>query len=154
MNRSAMLPDRLLTCIVGRARGLDPSKLQTNAEVSYEGAYPVSLRLPAIARRTTAPPDPFSPAEPVNPATRIVTDPAGLMADVPAGFERVVDLWPMRVELSQTIAAPLSSLVIVTDIDEPAAAATVFIARVKDAASFDLDRVYQGRRSIKTTDAE
>jgi hypothetical protein len=146
---AAMLSDRLLSCTLGRALNLDPTRAQTVDEVKYEGRHELSLFLPAIRVRETAPPDPTSPPEPVHPETRIVADPDELTKDVPAGFDRVVDIWPERVELARTISDPLTQLIIITGVDPDAGTANLFMAQATDAATFDLERVYQGKCQIK-----
>jgi hypothetical protein len=146
--KESMLPDRLLTCTLGRALNLDPSRKQTVADVKYEGRYPFALFLPAAPVRQTPPPDPTELPEPVNPKTRIVSDPNGLTKDVPAGFDRVVDIWPERVELARTIVEPLTHLIIISDVDTRAATANLFMATATDAATFDLTSVFSGQCKV------
>jgi hypothetical protein len=147
---SAMLPDRLLRCTLGRALNLDPGKTQTVAEIKYEGVHSFSLFLPSVPTRTSEPPDPTLPAEPVNPATRITSDPSGLTKSVPSGFDRVVDYWPERVELTRTVNEPLVNLIVVSDIDVIKGSANLFMTQATDAVTFDLKHVYQGGCSVIT----
>ncbi len=147
---SGMLPDRLLRCTLGRALNLDPSKTQTIAEIKYEGAHSFSLFLPSVPMRTSEPPDPTLPAEPVNPATRITSDPSGLTKSVPPGFDRVVDYWPERVELTRVVSEPLVNLIVVSDIDTKKGSANLFMTQATDAVTFDLKHVYQGGCSVLT----
>jgi len=142
------LPDRLLDCTLGRAINLDPKRLQNNGEVHYEGAHHFQLFLPGIPARTTPPPDATEPPEPVDPRTRIVSDPDKLSTATGTGFDRVVDYWPDRVELVATIDDPLVSLIIVHPIDPARGTANLFLTRAKDLATFDLDHVYQGNCTV------
>ncbi len=141
---SRLLPDRLLQCTLGRALNLDPHKNQSIAEIKYEGSHHFELFLPSVPQRTSEPPDPTLPAEPVHPDTRIVSDPSGLTKSVPAGFDRVVDYWPDRVELTRVISEPLANLIIVSDIDLKNGHANLFMTKATDAVTFDLKNVYQG----------
>lgn len=154
---AARLPDRTLDCVLGRARNIDPSKQQTVADVVYEGRYPLKLRLPSIPVRNGPPPDPAEDPEPVDPRTRIVSDPLGLMEKVAPAFHRVVDLWPERVEMiAQTpeVSAngiPLLRLIIVNSIDQARGTAGLFMTTAADAGSLDINSVYQGTCRITNT---
>lgn len=139
-----MLPARTLRCTLGHALSLDPSKNQTIADIRYEGSYTFSLFLPATAKHQGPLPDPSADPEPVNPATRVIEDPAGLASDAKPVFRRVIDLWPHRVELSSVIDEQLSRVIIVSDIDPVTGTANLFMTRAADAGSLDLGRVYQG----------
>lgn len=139
-----LLPARKLRCTLGHALNLDPSKNQTIADIHYEGSYDFSLFLPAIPRHQGPPPDPSADPKPVNPATKIVKDPAGLASDAKPAFRRVIDLWPHRVELTSMIDEQLSRLIIVSDIDVAEGTANLFMTRAVDAGSIDLGSVYQG----------
>ena len=140
-----MNPDRTLDCTLGRATNLDPARNQTADEIRHEGAYRFSLFLPARPQHAGPPPDPTADPEPVDPATRILSDPTGLAADMPQGFYRVADLWPQRVELVGRIAgSPLVRFVVISEIDLLAGTANLFMTRAADAASIDLGTVYQG----------
>ena len=139
-----MLPARTLHCTLARALNLDPSRAQTRDEIKYEGSYPFSLHLPSIPKRQTPPPDPTAEPEPVDPATAITNDPAGLANDGKRAFDRVIDLWPNRVEMARTIAPQLSRLIIISDIDTSKGSANLFMAPAADAASMDMNKVYLG----------
>ncbi len=139
-----MLPARTLNCTLARALNLDPSRAQTRDEIQYEGSYPFSLHLPSIPKRQTPPPDPTAAPEPVDPATAITSDPAGLANDGKRAFDRVIDLWPMRVEMARTIGPQLSRLIIISDINTTNGSANLFMAPAADAASMDMDKVYLG----------
>lgn len=139
-----MLPARTLNCTLARALNLDPSRAQTRDEIQYEGSYPFSLHLPSIPKRQTPPPDPTAEPEPVDPATAITNDPAGLANDGKRAFDRVIDLWPNRVEMARAIGPALSRLIIISDIDTAKGSANLFMAPAADAASMDMSKVYIG----------
>ena len=141
---SALHPDRTLFCTLGRATNIDPSKVQTTADIKYEGRHSFVLHLPAIPVHQGPAPDPTDAAEPVDPRTRIVSDPANLAAGVPRRFDRVVDLWPKRVEMVTSIEPSLVHLIIVSSIDPVRHTASLYMTRAKDAATMDLNNVYQG----------
>lgn len=139
-----MLPARTLHCTLARALNLDPSRAQSRDEIQYEGSYPFSLHLPSIPKRQTPPPDPTAAPEPVHPATAITSDPAGLANDGKQAFDRVIDLWPIRVEMARAIGPELSRLIIISDIDTTNGSANLFMAPAADAASMDMNKVYLG----------
>jgi len=139
-----MLPARTLHCTLARALNLDPSRAQSRDEIQYEGSFPFSLHLPSIPKRQTPPPDPTSAPEPVDPATAIINDPAGLAKDGKRAFDRVIDLWPVRVEMARSISPALSRIIIISDIDTSAGSANLFMAPAADAASMDMNKVYLG----------
>jgi hypothetical protein len=142
---AAMLPDRALHCVVGHAIGLDARKWQTTDEIQYEGAFPLTLHLPAIPRHVGPPPEPTDDPEPVNPATRVTDDPAGIATDLAYPLYRVVDLWPERVEIAGKVTGQdYLRVIIVSDIDLKAGTARLFTTRAMDAGSLDLQTVYQG----------
>jgi hypothetical protein len=143
--QSAMLPDRTLHCIVGRSLNIDQTKWQTTSDIKTEGRHRIVLRLPARPVHVGEAPDPTDPAEPVDPATRIVSDPDGITSDVAKNFSRVVDLWPQRVEMLSAIPdSSWSHFMVVDPIDPKTGRAHLFMARVKDAATMDTQRIYQG----------
>lgn len=141
---AAMIPGRLLTCVLGRATNLDPHREQKRSEVIYEGSHKFSLFLPETSRRTTAPPDPTEPPEPVDVRTRVVADPDGLTRNVPPRFDRVIDLWPERVEMTTTVAEPIVNLIIVSDVSADGTQASLFMTKATDVATLDLQNVYSG----------
>ncbi len=49
---------------------------------SYEGAHPFVLHLPAVPAWQGPPPEPTADPEPVDPATRVLSDPDGIAADM------------------------------------------------------------------------
>lgn len=145
----AMLPARTLDCTLGRALNLDPSRNQSLDEIRYEGSYPFSLYLPSIPTRQTPPPDPDQDPEPVDPKTRILADPADLAKDRNAAFSRVVDMWPERVEIARPINPQLTRLIIISNIDTEKGVANLFMAQAADAASMDMNNVFQGSCRVK-----
>jgi hypothetical protein len=150
-----MIPARTLHCTLGHALNLDPSKDQTMADIQYEGAHSFSLFLPETKARQAPAPDATDTAEPVDPATRIIADPSGLRRDVPAGFARVVDLWPERVEMTQVISAPLVHFIVINQINENVGTANLFMTTATDIAAMNLKTVYQGPcKIIKGSDAQ
>lgn len=140
----AMLPERKLECVVGRATNLDPYKRQTIADITYEGAHRFALVLPPVPADRGPEPDPSADPEPVDPRVRIAEDPSKLATDM-SGFFRVVDRWPERVEMAGRIPADTwVRLIIVSDIDPARNTANLFMTRAADAGSMDLKNVYQG----------
>lgn len=145
-----LIAARTFRCTLGHAINLDPSKDQTMADIRYEGSYSFALFLPASKRRNTPPPSATDPAEPVDPATRVLDDPAGLRRGVPEGFARVVDLWPDRVEMTQVIQGPLLHFIVINQIDTVAGSANLFMTTATDVAAMNLKTVYQGPCKIVT----
>lgn len=148
--KPVLLPDRQLVCTLGRMTNLDPTRQQTNADIVYEGSHRFVLFLPRIAKRTGPPPDATDPPEPVDPRTKILADPDGLASGFPNRFDRVVDLWPERVEMTTAIADPLVNLIVVSEIDQAAGTATLFMTRATDVATFDMSKLYRGTCSVTT----
>ena len=146
---AAMLPARTLHCTLGRALNLDPSKPQTVADIQHEGAYKFDLFLPSIPAHAGPPPEPTADPEPVDPRTRVLSDPEGIAADMQPQFYRVVDMWPQRVEMLGMVESPMVRLIIVSDVDLAKGTANLFTTRAVDAASIDLDKVFQGGCTIE-----
>jgi hypothetical protein len=142
--KPGMLPDRLLTCTLGRITNPDPSREQADDEIIYEGKHPFTLLLPAGPARTAPPPDATDDPEPVDPRTRIVADPDGLAKGFPNRFDRVVDLWPQRVEMTTTIDTPLVNLIVINPIDAQAGTAMLFMTQATDVATLDMQHLYRG----------
>ncbi len=143
-----MLPARTLTCVLGRATNIDPSRNQTTADIAYEGLHPITLFLPSIPVRTGPPPEAVDPAEPVDPRTRIIADPDGLTKNFPRRFDRVVDYWPDRVEMTTTIQDPVVNMIIINPIDTASGTAQMFMTQATDVATFDMKHIYQGNCSV------
>ena len=62
----------------------------------------------------------------------------------------MADLWPARVEIATALEPPLTHIIIISDIDEAKGIANLFMTRVADAASLDLQNVYQGGCTVET----
>lgn len=148
---AAMLPNRELTCTLGRITNFDPTREQRADEFAFEGKHRLVLFLPAVPVRTGPAPDPVDPAEPVDPKTRIVSDPDGLAADLAGGFSRVVDYWPERVELTGATTSNLSKLLIVSDADDARHTANLFLTTAGDALTFDEKRLFAGRCEVRSS---
>ncbi|ATY34238.1 hypothetical protein CVN68_21625 [Sphingomonas psychrotolerans] len=141
-----MLPTRLLECRLGRITNFDPSREQAPSEFKYEGSHPFALLLPSIPVRTTEPPRSTLPPEPVDPRTRIVADPDGISAGA-AGrpFERVVDYWPERVEMTTPIGGGAVNMIILQPSEAQPGLVDMFMTKATDAVTWDLDALYSGR---------
>lgn len=149
----AMLPTRELDCTLGLAKNIDTRRRQTLDEMVLEGRHRFALTLPSIPVRQGPPPDPIDPPEPVDPRTRVTADPDGLRAEVPGDFDRVIDLWPERVEMVRTIDDSRFSLVMISNYQPQFGTAQMMLTRAHDAASFELDRIYMGLCKVKLTPA-
>ena len=157
--KPTMLPDRLLQCEVRHITNYDPHLEQTASELRFDRVHKLVLFLPAIAARTKLPPEPFEPAEPVNPRTRIISDPDGIAPQPAHRFARVVDYWPDRVELAATLsgaaaatltAAPLLNVIVLNPIDLANGSANLFMTRATELTHFDPAHIYQGSCSVLT----
>lgn len=141
----ALLPARSLTCDLGRVTNVDTTREQSLNELTFAGQHHLSLFLPAIPVRTSEPPDPaFQETEKVNKKTRITRDPDKITADIIAPFNRVVDLWPERVEMTAPMAAGKSKLLIVTDYDASTGKAKLFMTNARDLLTWDMDKIFAG----------
>ncbi|WP_225010298.1 MULTISPECIES: hypothetical protein [Novosphingobium] len=145
----ARLPDRTLNCRLGHATNLDPLKQQDRNEITFDSYHALSLRLPPIAARTTPPPDATEPAEPIDRRTRILSDPDGLTAGTLGTFERVIDLWPERVELTLPMDGGVSKLMILSDYDPATQTAQMFMTNATDLATFDFKQTYLGPCAVQ-----
>jgi hypothetical protein len=139
-----MLPERLLRCSLGRVTNFDPAARQTYADLRFEGSHRFELALPAVPVRTGPPPEAPLPPEPVDPHTRILADPDNLTRGAPPRFDRVVDYWPDRVELTTVISDPLNNLIIITPIDPARGTARLMMTHATDISSLDFAHLYQG----------
>ncbi len=146
-----MLPGRLLTCSVGHVTNFDPSREQTAADLRFDGFHQFSLFLPAIPVLKGAPPDASEDAPPVDPRTRIISDPDHISGQPSHSFGRIVDLWPDRVELSATIAGPLLNTIVITPIDPAHGTANLFMMRATELTHFDTTHIYQGICRVANT---
>ena len=99
---------------------------------------------PAEPPRSTLPP------EPVDPRTRIVADPDGIAAGAAAKpFERVVDYWPERVEMTTPIGNGLVNLIILQRSQTKPGLIDLFMTRATDAVSWDEKHLYSGHCKIR-----
>lgn len=143
--------NRTFNCTLGHAIDIAANKPQIVGDVHYEGAFPFALFLPARPARYGALPSPTDDPEPVDPAVRILADPANLAADMNTPFSRVVDLWPERVEMiGQIPGTNLVRFIVISDVDLRKGTAQLFMTRAADAASLDLDNIYQGKCRVHT----
>lgn len=142
------LPARLVTCQLGHATNFNPEKQQTHADITFDTHHRLSLYLPAIGARTAPPPDATEAAEPVDSRTRVTEDPDGLTADAPGPFDRVVDLWPERVELAKTTPTGAFKTLLVSDYDPARGTARIFLGTAGDITSYDLKRIYMGECTV------
>lgn len=145
----AMLPARLLDCSLGRISNFDPSKDQKLSEYQFDEHHPLKLYLPSIPVRTTEPPAATAAPEPVDPRTRIVADPDGITdAARDRPFDRVIDLWPERVEMSTPINDVAVNMIIVDRIDMTKRSAIMFVTKANDAVTFDQKHLYIGQCKV------
>lgn len=145
------LPLRVLHCHLGHATNLDATREQSPAEIRYDSYHDLTLDLPAIAARSTPPPDATEPAEPVDPATRIAADLDHLTGDTTGPFNRVIDLWPDRVEMTMPMAGGISKLLILSNYDPQQSTAHLFMTDAADLATFDLKRTFIGDCKVDMT---
>ncbi|VXD01494.1 hypothetical protein [Sphingomonas sp. 8AM] len=144
--RPAMLPPRVLHCLLGRVVNFDASRDQPVAEYRYDGRHRLTLFLPPVPARTTPPPDATAAPEPVDPRTRIVADPDGIAgAAASRPFHRVVDLWPSRVEMMTPLSDVVANVIVIAQVTPDQADATIFMARANDATTYDVQHLYFGR---------
>ena len=139
-----LIPARLLECTLGHATNFDPEQQQTVDDITFDTHHRISLFLPASARRKSPPPDALEKPETVDPATRIVDDPDGIAADAPGQFERVVDLWPDRVELAKPTVRGAFKTFLISDYEPDRATARLFLGTAADLTTYDLKRIYMG----------
>lgn len=138
------LPARTLECDLGRITNFDPAKNQSVSDYKYEGRYYLKIFLPPNAVSTAPPPEATQPPEPVDPRTRVISDPSGLLKESVSGFDRVVDLWPQRVEMTAPISNIAVNLIVIDQIDERRKTAGLFLTKANDAVTFDHDNLYSG----------
>ncbi|CAM8663224.1 hypothetical protein [Sphingobium cupriresistens] len=145
-----MIPARLLDCTLGKISNFDTQREQDPSEYTYSSRHKFSLFLPETPVRTAPPPDATAPPEPVNPQTRIVADPDGIARDAEAhAFDRVVDFWPQRVEMTKPISEVAVKLVVIDGIAPNQSTATMFLTSANDAVTFDLKNLYYGQCGVK-----
>lgn len=147
-----LLPYRILTCRLGHITNFDPSREQKAGELQFDSFHEFALELPAIPRRTTPPPEAIDPPEPVDPRTRILRDPDHIAPQVKPVFDRVIDMWPERVELTGMIKDPLMNVIVLQPIDEAHRIASLFMLRASELTHFDDKQLYQGTCSVELRD--
>lgn len=148
--RPNMIPARLLDCSLGKISNFDTQREQAPSEYRYSSHHKFTLFLPETPVRTTPPPEATAPPEPVNPQTRIIADPDGIASDAAANaFDRVVDLWPERVEMTKPISNVAVKLLVIDGFDPGQSAVTMFLTSANDAVTFDLKNLYYGRCGVK-----
>ena len=147
--KAARIPDRMLTCAIRHITNFDPGKQQTAAELAYDAVHPFSLFLPSIAVRTKGPPEPFEKPERVNRRTRILLDPGGIAPQPGRRFERVIDYWPDRTELSSTISGALLNAIVITNYDPASGTANLFMTRASELTHFEPSHIYQGQCQVR-----
>lgn len=142
---AAQLPARLFDCNLGRIANFDPNRDQPTSEYVYSSRHAFKFFLPSIAARTTPPPEATDPAEPVDPRTRILSDPDGIAREaLGRPFNRVVDLWPTRVEMTTQIDPLTVNVIVIDRVDLKRSTALVFMTKANDAVTFDLKHLYFG----------
>jgi hypothetical protein len=151
--KPALLPARTLSCNVGHPTNLDFTRDQTADELKFESHHRLSLFLPPIPVRTGEPPDPAYAPEPVDKRTRITLDPDKIAADITAPFNRVVDLWPDRVEMTAPVSARKVKVLVITDYNEPAHKAQLFMTNASDLLTWDRDTIFLGDCEVTLTPA-
>jgi hypothetical protein len=145
-----MLPDRLLTCAIGHVTNFDVHIEQSPGDLHNDGVHHFTLFLPAIALDQGPPPDAIEKAPLVDPRTRIVSDPDHISGQPTNHFDRIVDWWPDRVELSANIEGPLLNAIVIHPIDAERGTASVLMLRATELTHFQPDQIYQGSCHIVT----
>lgn len=146
---AARLPERQLTCSIRHITNFDPEKLQTAAELQYDAVHPLTLVLPGIPVRTTPPPEPQDDPEPVDPRTRIVEDPGQIAPTKNGTFDRVIDYWPERTELSAVIDGALLNVIVINNYDPATQTANFFMTRATELTRYQREHVYQGACKVQ-----
>lgn len=146
---AARLPERQLTCSIRHITNFDPEKLQTAAELKYDAVHPLTLVLPGIPVRTTPPPEPQDDPEPVDPRTRIIADPGNIAPTKSGSFDRVIDYWPERTELSAVISGDLLNVIVINQYDPVRQTANFFMTRATELSRYQPNHVYQGECQVR-----
>jgi hypothetical protein len=144
------IPARLFDCALARITNFDPDKEQRPADYIFEGRYRLQIFLPSIPMRTTPPPQAPQPPDPVDSRTRIVADPDGLAREPGLRFNRVVDLWPERVEMTAPISDTAVKLIVVSGGGDAKDTAEIFLANANDAVTYDLAHMYTGTCKVNS----
>ena len=146
-----LLPERVLTCRMGHVTNFDAHREQTAAELTYDGFHAFALRLGVTPLRAGPPPDATEAPTPIAPRTRILADPDRIAPQVSPRFERVVDQWPQRVELSAPIAGRVKNALVITGYDPARGTANLFMMRAAELTQFDPHQMYQGTCTVALT---
>lgn len=142
---STMLPARVLDCHLARITNFDPEKEQLPKEYTYEGDHAFRLFLPSIPQRTKEPPRSTQRAEPVDPRTHILSDPDGIsVGAIKHAFDRVVDYWPERVEMTTPVSERQVNLIVLQKSEQQPGLTDIFMTKAKDAITFDTKKMYSG----------
>jgi len=147
--KAARIPARLLICSIRHITNYDPAEKQTAAQLSYDAVHRLTLFLPSIAVRTKGPPEPDEKPEPVNPRTRIIEDPDHIAPLRGGRFERVIDYWPERTELSAPISGDLLNAIVINNYDPVSKAANLFMTRATELTHFQPEHIYQGQCQVR-----
>lgn len=147
--KAPRLPDRLLTCSIRHIINYDPAKQQTAAELAYDAVHRLTLFLPSIAVRTKGPPEPYEKPEPVNPRTRIIEDPDHIAPQRGGRFERVIDYWPERTELSAMLSGELINAIVINAYDPANKTVNLFMTRATELTHFQPEHIYQGQCQVR-----
>jgi hypothetical protein len=145
----ARIPDRLLTCSIRHVTNFDPAKQQTSAELNYDSVHLLTLFLPSIAVRTKGPPEPYETPELVDPRTRVIADPDHIAPQKGGRFDRVIDYWPERAELSATISGELLNVIVINAYDPINQTANLFMTRATELTHFEPNHIYQGQCKVR-----
>ncbi len=147
--RAALIPDRLLTCSVRHITNFDPTREQSASELNYDTVHALTLFLARIPVRTKAPPESFEKAEPVNRRTRITADPDHIAPQKGGRFERVIDLWPERTELSAPLGGHILNAIVISNYDAANGTANFTMTRASELTHFDPNHIYQGQCNVR-----
>lgn len=145
-----VLPDRLFNCSIGHITNFDPRIDQTPDQLHFDAYHVFKLFLPAITAPVGRPPDAIEDAPPVDPRTRILSDPDHISGQPTDHFDRIIDLWPERVELSASIKGPLLNAIAIYPIDTEHGTASLFMMRATELTHYQPDHFYWGRCQITT----
>jgi hypothetical protein len=143
------IPDRLLTCSIRHVINFDPEKQQTASELNYDSVHRLTLFLPSIPVRTKGPPEPYEKPEPVDPRTKIMEDPDHIAPQQRGRFERIIDYWPERTELSASISGELINAIVINRYDPVNKTANLFMTRATELTHFQPEHIYQGQCQVR-----
>ncbi len=147
--KPARIPDRLLICAIRHVTNYDPAEMQTAADLKYDAVHRLTLFLPNSPVRTKGPPETYEKPEPVNPRTRIIEDPDHIAPLRRGRFERVIDYWPERAELSATISGDLINAIVINGFDPATNTVNLFMTRATELTHFQPEHIYQGQCQVR-----